>query len=190
MNSSIFDHLNNNFTSQEELKGIKQMNSTLGETETSHPQPIHSKLQWLIILIPVVGAFFLYSFMRIRNRRKRVRDVERAACPPAHLQPPTSLPPVYRQTNNTRPSGLLIHFSSNNSSHSSFWRYLHSASSESLNQRQRRRREERRRRRRRLERTPTPPPMYSVSSPPAYDEITTVADNEPLSQVQNRLCTH
>ncbi|GAA5795197.1 hypothetical protein HPULCUR_000551 [Helicostylum pulchrum] len=121
-----------------------------------HYEANRPKLQWLIILIPVVGAFAIYTFIRIRNRARAQQhlDDEEEMVTPLRLSNiiPAPSPIFHRQMYDVRSNerAPLIRLS-NSGSTTTFWHRLQPPSNDPRNS--------------------TPPPVYSVSSPPKYDEV-------------------
>jgi hypothetical protein len=187
------------------------MNNTISNLEDDdipHYEKNQPKLQWLIIFIPVIGAFVLYTFLHIHNKRRKTKqrpvDEETVTIPSvvmANIIPaPNPIFDYSNRTNETRiydirtgqyPHVRLSNNSYDNNTTTTFWQRFQSSSSPTTDiltqqnnrERQRRRqRRDRRRSRRYLNRTPTPPPVYSISSPPKYEEVVALErDNEALA---------
>lgn len=132
------------------------MNRTASYLDNNiHYEANRPKLQWLIILIPVVGAFAIYTFIRIRNRARthqqqsdeeemvaplRISNIIPAPSPIFHRQ-------MYDVRSNERAPFIRL---SNGGGTTTFWHRLQPFNDP---------------------RNSTPPPVYSVSSPPKYDEV-------------------
>lgn len=189
----------------------------LEQDDIPHYEKNQPKLQWLIILIPVMVAFVFYTFLRIRNKRRKARqrlvDEEALTIPSVVMADVIPAPaPIFHHNgssctiNDSRTRiydiGLrtypLLRFSNNSYSNNTtmpFWQRFYSSTSQpnsadkNNNAHQNRRRQRRRRRRLRrgeLNRTPSPPPVYSISSPPKYEEVVAL---ERESEFQSQTCT-
>ncbi|KAI9362289.1 hypothetical protein BD770DRAFT_425361 [Pilaira anomala] len=150
-----------------------KMNTTTTPTfidNDTHYEANRPKLQWLIILIPVIGAFFIYTFIRIKNKARALRQLdaeeeENTIVPLAVTDTISAPSPIYRRQmfdmrSNERRRTIpepLIRLS--NVGNTVIWQRLQNTTTDPR-------------------RTPTPPPVYSVSSPPKYDEVIALENDE------------
>lgn len=134
-----------------------------------HHEANQPKLQWLLILIPIIGVFAMYTFYHVRykrRKRKQLLDEEEASIIPATMTNVIPLVP---------PS--ILSSQANNCSEISLVRLPNSEGlyvSVNNTMDQRGRRESRREESTRLS---APPPVYSISSPPVYEEVVDLRTN-------------
>ncbi|KAL7318417.1 hypothetical protein PS15m_001667 [Mucor circinelloides] len=126
------------------------MNTTLEQDDIAYENN-SPKLQWLILLIPMLGAFIAYSLIRMHNKRRRAQQL---LLDQALQRLPASNHYVIAVPSPAHPSSL------------SWQRFS------AIEQDQRERRRQQRRTQRQQHDAP-PPPAYSPSSTlPKYEDIT------------------
>lgn len=126
------------------------MNTTLGEDNIIRYQDNSPKLQWLIVLIPVLSAFVAYSLFRIHNKRKKAQQLI-----------------IDQQSQQLPISNNHITMPSPTHQSSLFWQRF-----SIIEQDQRERRRRRRQRRHQQRQNDISPPAYSLSpSLPKYEDI-------------------
>ncbi|KAG2233471.1 hypothetical protein BDF21DRAFT_464923 [Thamnidium elegans] len=138
------------------------MNSTASYLDNDiHYEANRPKLQWLIILIPIVGAFAIYTFVRIRNKAKAQQQLdEEEMFTPLRISNiiPAPSPIFHRQMYDVRSNERAPLIQLSNIGSTIFWHRLQPSNGP---------------------RDSTPPPVYSVSSPPKYDEVIALENESP-----------
>ncbi len=156
---------NNNYTTHSEIDSVNIQH------EANQP-----KLQWLLMLIPVAGVFAMYTFYRVRYKkrmRRKQQILEGTTVTPATMGSiiPVVPPSIFSLNNRSQ---------INNCSDISLVRLPHSdglyiSVNSTTNERGRRGS------RRESTRLSAPPPVYSISSPPVYEEVVDLRTNNNIT---------
>lgn len=122
-----------------------------------HYEANQPKLQWLLILIPVAGIFALYTIFRLRNKKRRRKQLQEET---------TDVIPA-------RMSNIIPYSNTNNCSTISLVRLPQSGDVyiNVQNQTEERTVYQAGPNRRDSSQVAVPPPTYSVCSPPRYEEV-------------------
>ncbi|KAI8994689.1 hypothetical protein BDB01DRAFT_846704 [Pilobolus umbonatus] len=138
------------------------------KTTSSHAK--HGHTQWLIVLIPVITGTIIVMLCYIHARRREKRERQVNSTDMIVHQNASANADLLFSTNHNHRLLPLIQLSPNTVNQSTLQYNSETHYDNGID---------------------SPPPVYSTSSLPKYEDITsTDSDNEPLSSLQARLNTH